>query len=96
MGTNGQQIALPALHPGTKVRIIGTNQHNQRVEWDGAANNKGETVTWGWWWKGNVEIFFGGTGPRLAQVPTVFVADVYRLDFKNHFTIVSPPDLGPL
>jgi hypothetical protein len=88
-GTNGQQVCVHVPRdratPGTGVHITGYNQNGQWRQWDGQlfdyGNGNFEACTWGWWWKGGVEVTQDGRDYRhWGYVPDLQFSDVVHLN----------------
>jgi hypothetical protein len=90
MGSNGQQLIVELPGGSSKVRISGTNQNNQQVQWDGVASTLATppsvagllgVFTNGWWWKGKVDIWYndsaGNTQYFSTNVPVSYPSDFY-------------------
>lgn len=81
-GTDGQQVAFQ-LDCGSKscpagldaVRITGKNQNGHSATWTGSGDGGVRIETKGWWWVGNIKIYYnvnhkpGAESPVDAWVP---------------------------
>jgi hypothetical protein len=96
--SNGQQVKVTyqtilsgcgTTYYVTGVRVRGPNQSGATADWYTSVSNPycgtGNVVTYGWWWKGSVEItvYYQATGGGSAtktcwrSIPTSYSSDIY-------------------